>query len=281
MAVIHFKSKGSMMFWTLLWTIVGLIYMIVNGGANLPVIIFWIVLVMFQPLLIMLSSRPQSNNRGLATPHKEYETALNNSSGIEKLRLKIRSNSIKLGAKLKKNDKNDTTLSIDLPIMEAYMHLADVFYTLLREVDKRGLFDEFAEEITSDEDEEIVISSRLFGIAFGIVLNNVATSTDLRVKKTAIKNLVNSCLLDETCKKELLKMMTSYFNFKNSATKEDWALLEKMTYALVGAEIKRNDDDIADPITITPLKTAITYVQNNIQVKDYYIKGFKEEGLIG
>ena len=281
MAVIHFKSKGSMMFWTLLWTIAGLIYFMVNGEVSLPVIIFWIVLIMLQPILVLLGSKHQSGSHGLATSHRKYETALNNSMGIEKLRLKIRSNSTKFGMKLKKNNEDDAAISIGLPIMETYMHLADTFYTLLKESDKCELFDEFAEEVVSDEDEEFVVSSRLFGIAFSITLNSVAATTNLKVKKAAVKNFINSCLLNETCKKELLKTTTSYFNFKNSATKEDWSLLENTTYALVGAKIKRGADDIADPITIMPLKTAIAYVQNNIQVKDYYIKGFKEEGLIG
>ena len=285
MAVIHFKSKNSMMFWVTLWTIVGLIYIIANGGASFPVIILWIALVMFQPILILLSSRSQSGNHKLTTSHKEYEAAVNNSTGIEKLRLKIRSNSIELGSKLKRNNDDGVAFSIDLPIMEAYIHLADIFYTLLKEncesYGSSELFDDLSDKITSNEKEEKIVSSRLFGIAFGIVLDIVAASENTKIKKTAAKNFVNSCLLDEKHKEELLKMMTSYFSYKNSATKEDWALLEKMTYALVNADVKRDSNDIADPIIIMPLKTAITYIRDNTQIKDYYIKGFKEEGLIG
>ena len=280
MAVVHFKSKSGVIIFIVIVAIIMCIPLVNYIGVGGFVGMALLVILILVPVAIMVSGG------GVATAHKNYKKAVENSVGIEKLRLVIRDKSILLGSQIGKDKNGITILSSTVQqAMMAHMYLCDVFYTLIKEnydgTNKGELFDEMSEAIISDEKDSYIVASRVFGIAFSIALEKAAISANHKVQKTITKKFIDSHISDATCKKEVLKTMTLYFNFRNSNTTEAWAAsLEKMTYALFNATIKREKGDVADPILIMPLKTAIGYARNNISVDDYTVKQLKEEGLI-
>ncbi|MBR3329275.1 hypothetical protein IKG29_01945 [Candidatus Saccharibacteria bacterium] len=275
MAVIHFKTNGGLViFLTILSAAIAspLINTIGFGGYFITVVIVAI-------LFYILTSTV--NGGKSITKHKEYKKAIDDSTGVEKLRLKIRSHHIQ---KLKKNDKTNLSFPASYSITIAHINLVDTFYGMLEKNFKSThhgeLFDRMSDAVTSDKTKELTVLSRLFGIAFGIVIEKAADSTKTKINKKIIKSFVDTYMPNDTNKKEFLKMMTTYLGLKNSDTKTTWILLEKTTYALMDAKIKRDKDDIADPIVIIPLKTAIAHTNNNISLPKSDIESLKDADFI-
>lgn len=277
MAVVHFKSKGGVIVFMIILSVIMCVPLINYVGVGGFIGVALLAILILVPIAVMISG---------GGADKRHEKMIENNTGIEKLRLVIRDKSILLGSQIGKDKNGITMLSSTVQqAMMAHMYLCDVFYTLIKEnydgTNKGELFDEMSEAIISDEKDSYIVASRVFGIAFSIALEKAAISANHKVQKTTTKKFIDSHISDATCKKEVLKTMTLYFNFRNSNTTEAWAAsLEKMTYALFNATIKREKGDVADPILIMPLKTAIGYARDNISVDDYTVKQLKEEGLI-
>lgn len=277
MAVVHFKSKGGVIVFMIILSVIMCVPLINYVGVGGFIGVALLAILILVPIAVVISG---------GGADKRHEKMIENNTGIEKLRLVIRDKSILLGSQIGKDKNGITMLSSTVQqAMMAHMYLCDVFYTLIKEnydgTNKGELFDEMSEAIISNEKDSYIVASRVFGIAFSIALEKAAISANHKIQKTITKKFIDSHISDATCKKEVLKTMTLYFNFRNSNTTEAWAAsLEKMTYALFNATIKREKGDVADPILIMPLKTAIGYARNNISVDDYTVKQLKEEGLI-
>lgn len=221
----------------------------------------------------------------MSSPRKKYNKAVEKSTGLDRVRLMVRENAITFGNQLKKRgDDSASRFPIELPVVETHQALADVFYGTLNDTTKswgnNGLFNELSDSISSDKEKELVVSSRMFGIAFGIVLEKTAKLANAEIKKTAIKKFVSSSEIEEAYQKEISKMAITYLDLSASDTKTTWASLEKMTYELMGAKITREKDDIADPIMIMPLKTALSYAYGKTTLKDSTIEKLEKEGLV-
>ena len=221
----------------------------------------------------------------MSSPRRKYNKAVEKSTGLERVRLIVRKNAIAFGNQLKKRgDDGVSRFPIELPVIETHQALADVFYGMLNDTTKSwgnsSLFDELSDSISSDKEKELVVSSRMFGIAFGIVLEKAAKLTNAEIKKATIKKFISSSEIEEIHKREISKMAIVYLDLSTSDTKTTWASLEKMTYELMGAKITREKDDIADPIMIMPLKTALSYAYSKTTLKDLTIEKLEKEGLI-
>ena len=221
----------------------------------------------------------------MSSPRRKYDKAVEKSTGLDRVRLIVRKNAIAFGNQLKKRgDDSASRFPIELPVMETHQALADVFYGMLNDTTKSwgnsSLFDELSDSISSDKEKELVVSSRMFGIAFGIVLEKAAKLANAEIKKATIKKFISSSEIEEIHKKEISKMAIAYLDLSTSDTKTTWASLEKMTYELMGAKITREKDDIADPIIIMPLKTALSYAYGKTTLKDLTIEKLEKEGLI-
>ena len=276
MAVLHFKTKGGLVAFVVISMIVMSIPLIQYVGAGGFVALTLLGIVILVPIVLIV------NGDGHLTARGRYAAAVNNSSGIEKLRLKIRSNSTALSSKL---GEDTSIFGITLLAAETHIHLADIFYSFTKEQNKgtsrSELFDELSEDVVLEDKKESVVSARLFGIAFGISVEKAADAAKLKVKKAAVKDFIGSCTFSESDKKEFSKMVMAYLDLQKSDTRKTKRTLEEMTYALFDATIKRDKDDAPDPIAIMPLKAAISYAKNATLVDDLYVKDFKKAGLIG
>ena len=282
MAVIHTKTKYGLVAAIIILIILATLPFIDTIGFGGFIVVVFIAAIIFIPIVIAL------NGGGSITAHQRYEKAIKNSSGIEKLRLKVRSDSITFCNRFKKDGDDYSISSTGTEVARIYIHLADSFYGMLKEYYKstqNDLFDKLSDIITSDKEKELIISSKIFGISLGIVTQKAAEETNQDILKAKVTRLVNHCQFNEMCKKEILNMLESYFKLIHSKSiagdvERRWALLEKMTYSLVGATITRKKGDIANPMLIKPLDAAISNVYNEISLSVKTIEELEKEGLI-
>lgn len=274
MAVIHFKTRGGLKLFSILFGASIAAPLINTTGVPAYILAAIISAFLFYVITIIL-------NGGKVTPRGEYEAAVKNSSGVERLRLKASNHFIE---NLNKKDNIGLTFPATYSVSIVHLNLTGVFYNMLKnnfESTEHGdLFEQMSDAVTSSEEKELIVASRLFGIAFGIVLEKASDLEKAKIKKNMVKSFLDVYMPDNVYKKEFSKAMTFYLDLKGSDTKTTWASLEKMTYALMDAKIKRDKDDIADPIVIMPLKTALAYARNSVSMSDHEIKELKDRGLI-
>lgn len=212
---------------------------------------------------------------------KQYNKAIETSTGLEKIRLMIRADFPMVSLQFKKDEEKSSWIIVTMAVSSTHMDLADTFYPALEEMleslNRRTTFGELSEEISSNGTKELTLASRLFGMAFGIIIAKAADESGKKIKKNSIKKFIDSCKLDEKYKKELSKMTMSFIDFKKEEKTGAHIVSENlgaMAYALT-------DGVIDDPIIQKPMILAITYAYKKASISDSVVKELEEEGLIG
>lgn len=235
----------------------------------------------------------KSMGRGVerAAAHRNYNKAVERSTGIEKIRLMVRADCTTLSLQFKKkNDENTSWILVTTAIMMAHMHIADFYYGMLGEtyesLGMNNAFDELSETISSERTKELIISSRLYGVAFGVVLAKAADLTNKKIKKTAVKKFIDNCKLDEIYRKELSKTTMAYIDFENDKlfgahTEAAWTSHDIGVIACALIDGKLGKNNFADPVIATPMSAAVTYAYKETTVDSSTIKELEKEGLIG
>lgn len=278
MAVIHTKTKGGLVAVVIILILLATLPLINTIGFGGFIAVVFIAAIIFIPIVIAL------NGGGSITAHQRYKKAIQNSSGIEKARLIIRDKSTTIMLRLKRNENDYSLSSVIMATSMSYIRTADIFYGLLREdyesLGKGEIFNTLSEALVSNEEKELIVSSRLFGIVLGIVIEKSADITNKAINKTTIKNYINSCTLDEIYKTELIKAMVAYWNLENKSIKTTQRMLEDLTYLLFDSKIKRSKDDLPNPMTTASIAEAIKYARENTQINDLVIKELTEQKMI-
>lgn len=212
---------------------------------------------------------------------KRYDKAIKTSTGLEKIRLMIRADFPMMSLQFKKDEENSSWVFVTMAVSSVHMDLADTFYPSLEEMlgslNKSTAFNGLSEEISSNGTKELTLASRLFGIAFGIVIAKAADESGKKIKKTSIKKYIDSCKLDEKYKKELSKMTVSLIDFK----KEEKAGAHIISEDLGAMAYALTDETMDDPIIQKPMILAITYAYKKASISESVIKELEKEGLIG
>ena len=267
MAVIHFKTaKGAFAFIAILFIASALAISkeIGIGGSILIIAIGFIVL-----LFIAAISGSQNT--------KQKQKELENSYGLEKLRLSLRQHWL---TNYKQDDLPIDLAGLFLNLEYARIHLIDFFYTALAQDPRKGTFDKIAEGAFTNPDREHLIDARLYGLALGITLEKVAEETDYKIKPEQIEKTFSSSFKDASFSKNFTSTARKFLKIKSSETKQKWNILEQISYSLLDSTIKREKDDIADPLIINPLRTSIEIAKNAITVDDKLIDTLTSHKLI-
>ena len=217
---------------------------------------------------------------------KKYEKALQRSTGLEKLRLLMRSYSVFIGS-LSSDDNAYVSLSASVDI--AQMYIADIFYGWLRKLYERlgssNVFDKLAEEVSSKTSKDYAIRSRLSGIALGVVLFKASNMSEKRINESKLKQLIDSLKLDDEYKKELLKMTKTFIRFakdemfgfgtEGAMVSQD---LGEMAYAALDTKTKKGH--YADPAIATQMYAALTVAYKETPILNHVLKQIEEASLI-
>lgn len=240
---------------------------------SVGIIVF--VVIVFLVILLVASA---------SSPRKQYEKEFEKRTGIDKLSLMISKDSIYFGNRFKEQDDDPLWFAVNLSVISAHQTLSGSFYSLLKGASESfgnlEFFDELSDESSSNDNLRLLISSKVFGLSFGIVIKRIADSTKVKIKRPMIKKFIDSCDFEEEHKKEIVKMATTYLGLEASDTETRWTSLEKMTYALVGAIIERDKDEVADPMMIMPIKTALGLAYDKVDFDDTAIKELEKQGII-
>lgn len=227
--------------------------------SPIGIVIIFIALVLIFMFLVFISS----------TPKKQYENAIKTSAGLNKVRFLIRKNNTYFANKFMLHDDEKSaskTFCLSLLTTEAYNNITDTFYPCLKSDIDSGLYGDFFEELSTEietnKELQLMISASVFGLALGIVISKASESEGAKIHKKAIDEYLDLCELTGKHRKAVHDSLFSYLDLVKSETKEAWAILEKLTYILMGADITRDKDDIANPIIIMPLRMAITFADS-------------------
>ena len=230
-----------------------------------------------------------------ASAQRQYDKAVQRSTGLEKIRLLVRRGAITftLGLSKKEGEDESSNFSLSMPVTMAHMNFADSFYgqldTMPHGVDA---YSELAEKLSADMKAERSIEARVFGVAFGIVLAKAADQSRMKIKKTAVKKYLESCSIDKECKKDVIKMALLYIDYENDGLlgpksnipggngSIGSADVSKIALSLVDAPAP-GEGHFADPFFHLAFDFARTYAYANADVRDSSIDDMKKEGLIG
>ncbi len=200
-----------------------------------------------------------------AIQERKYKKAVENSHGLEKVRLLVRRRVATFGYLYTKNSSKGVLAMGS--IMSIYMNLVDIFYGRLSSQSKifgaGDTFDEFGEEIYSDNIKATKLSAHIFGITIGIVECHDNKGKSAKTIISNIKKDLDSAGLDYS--KEILESATDCVNFlkdpMNIEYPEGMAAsndLNKMTSAFLGRKLKKGDfeDPICNAATIEAISHA-------------------------
>lgn len=267
MAVIHFKTaKGAFAFIAILFiaSVLAMSKEIGIEGSILIIVIGFIVL-----LFIATISGSQNT--------KQKQKELENNYGLEKLRLSLRRHWI---TSYKQDDSPTDLTRLLLNLDYTKIYLIDFFYAALAQDPRKDTFDEIAEGAFTNPDRERLIDARLYGLALGITLEKVAEETDHKIKPEQIEKTFSSSFKDASFSKNFTSTTRKFLKIKSSETKQKWNILEQISYSLIDSTIKREKDDIANPLTINPLRTSIEIAKTTITVDDKLIDTLTSHKLI-
>lgn len=268
MAVIHFKSAKSAFAFLLIIFIASALYLSKDIGMSNSIILIAI------GLLILLAVAFIS---GLQNT-KQKEKLLDNSHGLEKLRLILRQYFL---TSYIKEDSSQAFFSISLAIEPIKTLFTDFFYQALTEDPRREQFDEIAEAAAlANPDGELLIEARLYGLALGILMETIAEKEEYKINSAQIKKTISPIFKNADFGEEFANTANKYLKIQKSKTAQKWIILEQITYSLLNATIKRSQNDIADPITIMPIRAAINFAKSTIKIDEKLLDTLEKHKII-
>jgi hypothetical protein len=230
------------------------------------------------------------NSAERAAAYRKYDKAIENSNGLEKMRLILRRNAItfSLGLTSHGEDKGSSS-GISIPILSTHMNICDIFYGQMQElyknIDSEDPFIDLADEIKSDYTKQRIMTARIFGVAFGVILAKAANTSNKKVKKNAVKKYIDTCKIDEVYRKEIAKTALLYINFETDklfGARSEGAFTSKdlgqIAYLLLDSKLGKGD--FADPIIATHMHAALALSYGQADVS-YVLNDMEKEGLIG
>lgn len=226
-----------------------------------------------------------------ASYNRTYIKEVEKSSGLKKINLLVRKDSIFFTTGLKKQDKTALRANLVLPTSSAFLAIADSYYSLLNDsseaIGAGSYFNKLAENLSTDYTKLKTISARIFGISFGITIAKAANLSGKKVKKTAVKKYLNTCDFDDKYKKDIIKMATMYINFeqdKSFGAYSERAFVSKdlgaMAYALIDEKLAKEDHADITIATNMNMATAIAYKETRFY-NGCVLSEIEEAGLIG
>lgn len=268
MAVIHFKTaKGAFAFIAIIFIASALAISkeIGIGGSILIIAIGFIV-------LLFIASISGSQNT------KQKEKLLDNSHGLKKLRLILRQYFL---TSYIKEDSSQAFFSISLAIEPIKTLFTDFFYQALAEDPRREQFDEIAEAAALvNPDGELLIEARLYGLALGILMETIAEKEEYKINSAQIKKTISPIFKNADFGEEFANTANKYLKIQKRETAQKWIILEQITYSLLNTTIERSQNDIADPITIMPIRAAINSAKSAIEIDEKLLDTLEKHKII-
>ena len=221
---------------------------------------------------------------------KKYNKAIDNSNGLEKLRLILREGAITFSLGLTYHgDKKENSSGISFSILSTHMLISDIFYGQMQEIyknlNREDPFDELANEVEENYTKQDIMTARIFGVAFGVILAKAANVSNKKIKKSAVKKYIDTSKIDEVYRKEIARTTSLYIDFeidKLFGARSEVAFTSKdlgqIAYLLLDSKLEKND--YPDIMIATIMNTALTLSYGQAIVS-YALKDLEKEGLIG
>lgn len=212
------------------------------------------------------------------------------STGLERVRLLVRKGGPTFTSQLEKIGESQRS-DVSTPIWTSYILITDGFYDLMGDsynnIGKSDAFDDLAKTVSADFNKLDVISARVFGAAFGIVVAKAANTSGKKIKKSKVIKYLNSCGFSERYKKEITRMASAYISFEQDelfgAHSEAGGSISQdlgtMAYALLDEKLGKGN--YPDPTISTSMNMALATAYREAIIYDSLIEGLKAEGLIG
>lgn len=221
---------------------------------------------------------------------RNYQKKISNSSGLEKAQMLLREDALSFSSYYPKNGG-----WVTIPTGHTYMDIVELYYTFIKDAAQKvadadngewsAALDTFGDSVSSDRTKRQLIAARIYGIALGIIVSKAANITNKKCNKTAVKQYIESCKLDELYRKEMSKMAITYITFEQdllSGAKTKYAVvnhnLGEMAYALFDGELSKDDD--ADFTMALFMNTSLSLAYKDAMVDESLISDFEKEGFI-
>lgn len=142
---------------------------------------------------------------------------------------------------------------LHIPLGSAVSYLVDAYYNcmlkMFNSLGNEKPFTELEELLEQDSRQKEILAARFLGVSLGIVLTKAADLSNKKVRKTAVKEFVQSFKnIDDSIEKEICKMAITYIDFdqdeecgartENGFASHDLGLI---TYSLINKELKQED----------------------------------------
>lgn len=221
---------------------------------------------------------------------RNYQNRVNNSSGIEKAQMLLREDALSFSSYVPKNGG-----WVTIPISHTYMDIVEMYYTFIKDAAQKVVdadngewltaLDKFGDSVSTDRTKRQLIVTRIYGIAFGIIVSKAANISNKKANKTAVKQYLESCKLDELYRKEMSKMATIYITYEQdllSGAKSKHAdinhNLGEMAHALFDDKLSEEDD--ADFNMALFMNTTVSLAYKDAMVDESLISDLEKDKLI-
>ena len=213
---------------------------------------------------------------------RQYYKAIDNSTGLEKIRLTVRKDAVRYSNLFQHDNNNESFLFLLTPMLKAQITISDIFFGQIQEIlsKVKPELDEILSDTIQDNGGASKVSVRIFAIGFGIMLKKSADESKKKINQTNVKKYIATCKLNEEAKKEIGKYAIITIKHLNGIFADSPMVSYEMSELVSGLLCyKYEKENFADPVYLAALSSAMKVCYDRMNVNSY-ISDLRKANLI-
>ena len=152
---------------------------------------------------------------------RKYQKTIEQSSGLKKIHLMVRNHGVDFTFMFSHAQGGSKLVFMLVNVVTTENLFADIFFTTLNDSIVRAggstdeMFSNLANELYRDYNKQKMIASRLYGVAFAIILHKAADISRKAINKTGVDKFIDSSGLNEGFKDSIKE---SFFAGRGAVT---------------------------------------------------------------